>query len=111
MRKDKRFKTKRNHADSKDGIASTVSHTGKSKVFLQNCSVKIKEKELILWLLINGGSFLCQNVADKPNLNVNNKEKLVLFTFRNKTPIEKNCNVLKITLEKKEDSDGSFGYR
>ena len=47
-------------------------------------------------------SFLCQKIADKLNLNVVRKEKLAVFIFGIKTPIEKLYNIVKVTLENKD---------
>ena len=45
LKKGKKPELKADQAETKDDIVSTVLHAGKSKVFLQTCSVKVKNEK------------------------------------------------------------------
>ena len=46
-------------------------------------------------------TFIWQNIADELNLNAIRREKLSVYTFGSKTPLEKTYDVALITLENK----------
>jgi len=85
-------------------VVSAISHTENNGILLQTCCVKIengKRQSYVRFLLDSASmkSFITKDVADKLRLTVVKKEKLSVFAFGGKSPIEKNFDVVKITLK------------
>ncbi|GFR33023.1 integrase catalytic domain-containing protein [Trichonephila clavata] len=93
--------------DSQDTVVSTISYNKQNRIFLQTCTVKIEHnsKEIFSRLLCDCESmrtFITQKLSNCLGLTAIGKEKLSVFSFGNKTPVEKDYDVVKLTLKNKD---------
>ncbi|XP_054706547.1 uncharacterized protein LOC129216358 [Uloborus diversus] len=99
--------------DGTENVISAVSHMGnKNRTLLQTSYVLAKNENLDLncgtRVLLDCGSmrsFTTQNIANKLKCKVLRKEKLSVYTFGSKTPIEKYYDVIKLTLINRNTPD------
>ncbi|GFS44200.1 integrase catalytic domain-containing protein [Trichonephila inaurata madagascariensis] len=93
--------------DSQDIVVSTISYNKQNKIFLQTCTVKLEHnsKEIFSRLLCDCGSmrsFITKKLSNCLELPAIRKEKLSVCTFGNKTPTEKDYDVVKLILKNKD---------
>ncbi|XP_054709142.1 uncharacterized protein LOC129218845 [Uloborus diversus] len=99
--------------DGTDNVISAVSHMGnKNRTLLQTSYVLAKngilDSNCGTRVLLDCGSmrsFTTQNIANKLKCQVLRKEKLSVYTFGSKIPIEKQYDVIKLTLINRNSPD------
>ncbi|XP_054706599.1 uncharacterized protein LOC129216409 [Uloborus diversus] len=96
-----------------ENVISAVSHMGNRNRTLLQTSYVFAKNEILdsncgTRVLLDCGSmrsFTTQNIANKLKCKVLRKEKLSVYTFGSKTPIEKHYDVIKLTLINRNSPD------
>ncbi|GFR16171.1 integrase catalytic domain-containing protein [Trichonephila clavata] len=107
IKENKHAESEEKKTDSQDTVISTISYNKQNKIFLQTCTITLEHnsKEIFSRLLCDCGSmrtFITQKLSNCLGLTAIRKEKLSVFSFGNKTPIEKDYDVVKLTLKNKD---------